>query len=196
MRLLLVILWYFLLKLHCPQLIQAGSHSCHLLMHVGKSLIFAMVYTFMWMYCSNWLALMSPGSISVTLLGYTNFRNLVRCMWVLGDCWNSSPVRFTSAKTGCLICFLLFIVAKNLKWNYQRQRYSHFSTLQWRGSPNSYVEEYCTSGTFKTQVLWQFHREPAWCYRGLLHVPKEAVYQCTTYIRHTTFFILNSSNSR
>ena len=77
-----------------------------------------MVYTFMWMYCSSWLALMSPGSIRVTPLGYTSFRNLVRCMWVLGDCLNSSPVRFTSANRGCLVCFLLFIVAKILKWNF------------------------------------------------------------------------------
>lgn len=28
---------------------------------------------------------------------------------------NSSPVRFTSAKRGCLVCFLQFIVAKILK---------------------------------------------------------------------------------
>ena len=63
-------------------------------------------------------------------------------MWVLGDFSNSSPVRFTSAKRGCLFCFLLFIVAKILKWKYQRQRYDNYSIRQWRGSPNSYENTY------------------------------------------------------
>ena len=38
--------------------------------------------------------------------------------WVLGECLNSSPVRFTSAKRGWLVCFLPFIVAKILKLNF------------------------------------------------------------------------------
>ncbi|MCI5451455.1 hypothetical protein MR532_06320, partial [bacterium] len=42
----------------------------------------------------------------------------------------------------------------------------------------------------------QSHREPVGSYRRLLYVSQKAVYQCTTYIRHTAESILNSSNSR